>query len=123
MEAPSQMTSSLPGISRKSNGHEANHIWAFVGMVLGLHHDLSFRGNRTNGRKMVTGQLDFQDWRLACRRIGMHRHWQEVEPGLIYERDGPLFVFGLFFSSSHRCSFQLWMATSSRWVAFWMGFC
>ncbi len=102
---------------------EANHIGAFVGMVLSLHADLSFRGNGTNGREMVTGQWDLQDRRLAGWGIGAHRHRQQVEPSLIYENDGTLFVFGLFFSSSQCSSFQLWIAASSRWVAFWMGFC
>src|SRR5579862_4250019 len=35
---------------------EADHFLAFVGMVLGLHADLSFQGNRTDGRKMVASQ-------------------------------------------------------------------
>ena len=102
---------------------EAGHIRAFVGMVLGLHTHLSFQGNRTDCREMVTGQRDLQDRRLASGSIGMHRHWQQVEPRLIYEHDGTFFVFGLFFSSSHPCSFQVWIAASSRCVAFWMGFC
>src|SRR5258708_5604817 len=102
---------------------KANHIWAFERMVLGLHADLSFRGDGTNGREMVTGQFDAQDGGLANRCIGAYRQWQEIKSRLIYEDNSALFVFGLFFSSSQRCSFHLWIAASSRWEAFWIGFC
>ena len=102
---------------------KANHIAAFVRMVLGLHQDLSFRRNSTDGREMVMGQFDAQDGRLAKGSIRPYCQWQQVKCRLIYENDRTLFAPGLFFSSSHRCSFHLWMAASSRWVAFWMGFC
>jgi hypothetical protein len=102
---------------------EADHIRPFVGMVLSLHTQLSFQGNRPDGREMVMGQRNLQQRRLADGSIGMHRHWQQIEPRFIYEHDAPFFLFGLFFSSSHRCSFQVWIAASLRWVAFWMGFC
>lgn len=102
---------------------KANHIWAFVRMVLGLHEEPAFWSDPTHGRKMVSAQLDAQDGRLPLWRIGADRHRQQVKGGLIYKDDGALFALGLFFSSCQRCSFQAWMAASSRWVAFWMGFC
>jgi len=102
---------------------KANYIWAFVGMVLGLHVYLAFRGDGANGREMVAGQFDAQYGRLANWSIGASHQWQKIKSRLIYEDNSALFVFGLFFSSSHRCSFQLWIAASSRCVAFWMGFC
>src|SRR5260370_16599568 len=77
---------------------EANHIWAFVGMVLGLHTQLSFQGNRTNCREMVMGQRDLQDRRLADGSRGIYRHWQQVEPRLIYDHHATFFVCGLFLS-------------------------
>src|SRR5260370_2875655 len=102
---------------------EADGIWALVRMVLRLHEDPSLWGNTTHGREMIPGQWDLQDGRLTHGCIGAKRHRQQVKSRLIYENDRPLFVFRLFFSSSQRCSFQPWIAASSRWVAFWMGFC
>lgn len=102
---------------------KANNIWTFIRMVLGLHEQSPFRGNPTHGRKMVMGQFDAQDGRFASRCIGAYRHRQEVKGRLIDKDYRAFFLFRLFFNSGQRCSFQVWMAISSRWLAFWMGFC
>jgi len=102
---------------------EANHVRAFVRMVLGLHEYPSFWSDATDGREMVTGQFDSYERRLAHRSIRAYSHRQEIKGRLIYKHDGPFFVFGLFFSASQRSSFQVWIAASSRCVAFWIGFC
>src|SRR5450631_1266438 len=93
---------------------KANDIGAFVRMVLGLHEEPPLWGNATHSRKMVVGQFDWQDGRLPLRRIGAHSHRQQVKGGLIYKDDGAFFALGFFFNSSHWCSFQFWMAASSR---------
>ena len=102
---------------------EAHHIRAFVRMVLALHEDPSLRGDAPNGREVIAGQFHGQDRGLAHRSIGAHRHRQQVKPGFIYKHNRTLFVLGFFFNSSQCSSFHVLMATSSRWVAFWMGFC
>jgi hypothetical protein len=102
---------------------KAYDIWTFVRMLLRLHKDPALRGDATHGRKMVTRQLDAQGGRLAYRRIGANGHGQEVKGGLIDKNYRPLFLLGLFLRAGHRSSFQAAMAVSSRWVAFWMGFC
>jgi len=102
---------------------KANHIWPFVRMVLRLHDDLSFWSNAAHSREMVTGQLHFQDGRLAHRRIGAHCQRQKVKRRLIHKDYRALFLLGLFFSAGQRSFFQVAIAASSRWVAFWMGFC
>jgi hypothetical protein len=53
-------------------------------MVLGLHKDLAIRGNPTDGREMVIGELDSQNGRLAYRGVGGDGHWEQVKTRLIY---------------------------------------
>src|SRR5258707_49683 len=100
MVAPSQITSSLPGISRVSICKKRTTSGPMSRMVLGLHEDLPVWGNAPNGREMVTSQFDAQDGRLPNRCVGSHCHWQEVKTGLIHKDYRALFVFGLFFSLS-----------------------
>src|SRR6266700_42199 len=102
---------------------EANDIWTFIRMVLGLHKHSPSCGKTSHDRKMVTGQLDAQPGRLTNRCIGAYRHGQEIKGRLIDKDYRALFLFSLFFNSGQRCSFQVWMPISSRWLAFWMGFC
>src|SRR6266581_4173048 len=102
---------------------KANHIGSFVRMILRLHEDPAFWSNAAHRRKVITSQLDVEHRRLAHGSIGMHSHRQEVKGGLIYKDDRSFFLLGLFFSAGHRSSFQVWIAASSRWVAFSMGFC
>src|SRR6266568_9103948 len=113
----------LAGNLTREDLQKANDIWAFVRMVLGLHNDLPFGCDSANGREMVTSQLDFQNGRFANGGVGAYRQRQEIKSRLIYKDNGTIFLFGLFFSAGHRSSFQAWIATSSRCVAFWMGFC
>lgn len=101
---------------------EANHIGAFVGVVLALHDDLSFGGDAAHGRKMIARQLHFQQRRLADRCIGSHHHGQQIKRRLIHKDYRPVFFRSLFFSAGHRSAFQAAMAASSRWLAFSMGF-
>jgi hypothetical protein len=102
---------------------EAHDIGSLVGMVSDLHAEPSFRSDASNGREVIVGQFHRQDRCLAYRRIRAHRHGHQVKRGLIYKDNRTRFVFGLFFNASQRSSFQALMAASSRWVAFWMGFC
>jgi hypothetical protein len=102
---------------------KANDIWTFVRMILRLHENPAFGGDGAHSRKVITGQLNFQDGRLAYRCIGAYRHRKQIKSRLIYKDDRSLFLLGLFFSAGHRSSFQAAIAVSSRWVAFWMGFC
>jgi hypothetical protein len=102
---------------------KAHNLRAFVRMVLSLHQQLALRGNATNRREMVTGLFDAQYGRLTNWCIRGNCQWQQVKSGFIYENDGALFGGCLFFNASYRSSFHLWIALSSRWVAFWMGFC
>jgi len=62
--------------------HEANNIRAIGGMVVGVHHDRSFRSHRTTSRQMVAGQ-----WaQMSLLPVAALR----TRP-LISEGDGPFF--------------------------------
>lgn len=102
---------------------KANDIGPFVGMVLGLHNELSFWRHGTHSRDMITRQLDAQGGRLAYGCIGAHGHRQEIKCRLIDEDYRAFFLFRLFFSAGQRSFFQATIPASSRCVAFWMGFC
>jgi hypothetical protein len=102
---------------------KAHDIWSFVGVILHLHDQLSLQGQPSNSREMVTCQLDGQHGGLSSWRIGPNDHGQEIKRRLVYKDDGPLFLFGLFFSSAARCSRQVWIACASRWLAWLSGFC
>jgi len=113
----------LAGDFTQEDLQKASHIVPLVRVVLRLHEDPSFWSNATNGRKMVSRQFDVQDRRLSDRGIRPNRHWQQIKRRLIYKDECPIFVFGLFFSCFHCSSCHVWIAISSRCVAFWMGFC
>lgn len=102
---------------------KANDIGAFVGTILGLHEDPPLWGNAAHGREVITGQFDTQGRRFPDRRIGVDGHRQKIKRRLINKDYRPLFLFGLFFSAGHRSFFHAAIASSSRCVAFWMGFC
>jgi hypothetical protein len=123
MVAPSQITNKFPEISRVSICKKRTTSGPMSRMILTLHKDLSLRRNTANGREMVTGQFHAQNGCLATRRIRADCHWQQIKSRLVYEYECAFFVFGLFFKASQRCSFHVWIAASSRCVAFWMGFC
>lgn len=101
---------------------KAHDIWPFVRMVLNLHKQPSIHRQAPNGGKMITGQWNRQDRRLANWRIGPNGHWQEIKRRLVYKDDGTLFLFGLFFNAVTRCSRQVWIACASRWLALLVGF-
>ena len=102
---------------------EPHDIWPFVRGILDVHDQSSIQCKATDGREMITGPFDLQHRRLPDRGIGPHRHGQQIKSRLIYKDDGALFRFGLFFSSTERCSRHSLMAVSSRWLARSTGFC
>lgn len=102
---------------------KANDIGTFVRMILGLHEDPALRGNASHHRQVIPRQLDAQDGRFSDRRIGLDRHGQKIKGRLINKNYGPFFFFRFFFSAGQHTFFQAAIAASSRWVAFWMGFC
>ena len=87
-----------------------------------MHDQSSIHGEASDGGEMITGQCDLQHRRLPGRGIGPHRHWQQIKSRLVYKDDGALFRFGLFFSSTERCSRHRLIAASSRWLARSTGF-
>src|SRR5258708_17330047 len=101
---------------------KAHDIWPFVRMVLHLHEDPSIHRQTSNDGKMITGQRNREDRRLADRRIGANGHGQEIKRRLVYTDDRPLFLCGLFFNAATRCSRQVWIACTSRWLARLSGF-
>ncbi len=101
---------------------KAHDIWPFIRMVLHLHEQPPIHRQTTNGGKMITGQRNREDRRLANRCVGPHGHRQEVKRRLVYKDNGALFLFRLFFNSATRCSRQVWIACTSRWLARLSGF-
>src|SRR5689334_12683165 len=78
----------FPGDLPQEQLQEANHVRAFVRMVLGLHEYPSFWSDATHCREMVTGQLDFHQRRLAHRGIRAYSHRQEIKGRLISKDNG-----------------------------------
>jgi len=101
---------------------KTHDIWPFVRMILNMHEKPPIGSHTTNSREMIASQFHRQDRRLSNRGVGPHCHRQQVKSRLIYKNNGALFLFGLFFSSTDRCSRHRWIAASSRWVARWIGF-
>ncbi len=83
---------------------EAHDPWASKRLRLYVHQHPSVRGQRTNGRQMITGERDPQDRRLTTRRVGPHTRRQQVETSFIYPDDGASFRLGLLLSSGQRSS-------------------
>lgn len=113
-----QLAGKLTGEPRQ----KANDLGAFGRMVLGRHHDLSFRSESAHDRKMVTRQRALQNGGLPHGSVRTSSQWQERSRRISTD-DGTIFVCGLFFRAGHRSSFPVWIASSSRWLAFGIGFC
>ena len=102
---------------------ELHHIGTFEGMILQVHNQASIHAQAADGRQMIASQGNLQDGRLSHGSIGAHRHGQQVKARLIYKHDRAFLLFRLFFSSTEWWSRQVWMACSSRWLAYVSGFC
>src|SRR5690348_2225279 len=92
-------------------------------MILPWHEKLSIGSDASNHRKMLMAQFHGQGRRLSSWSIRPYQHGEQRKSGLVYKDDGALFLFGFFLTSSQRCSFQAWIAASSRWLASFLGFC
>src|SRR3712207_1576830 len=114
-----QLARDLPqGVSQ-----EAHHVWTLEGPLLVHHQQLALQGDAADYREMVAAKVLVQDGRPAHRGVGAHYRRQQVKSRLIHEQNGPALLYGPFFSSGQRSSFQLLMAFSSRWFARRSGFC
>lgn len=67
MVEPSQMMSSLPGISRKSSREIPHHIWSLLRAFLGLHEKTSLGSQSANSRDVLVRKLHAQERRFAHR--------------------------------------------------------
>ena len=89
---------------------KAHDIWPFVRVILHLHEQSSIWCQSTDDRQVITGQRNSQDGCLTHGCIAAHGHGQEIKRRLVYEDDGTLFLFRLFFTSAPRCSHPVWRA-------------
>ena len=62
--------------------------------------------------EVIARKLLMQDGCLAHRSVGAHYSRQKVEARLIHKQDRSALLYGPFFSSGQRSSFQRLMASS-----------
>lgn len=91
----------------------------------GLHGqvELTGRGDGADDRIVIIRELAAQNRRLPLWRPGAHDAGQQIEGGLINEKDRAPFFYCSFFSSGHVTSTHCSMAASLRWVARTTGRC
>jgi len=100
---------------------EDDHLLSMEGCLPDHVEELALDGDGTDGREMIIGKRDVQDGRRSARSIGSHATRQEVEARLVYPDDSGPVGLRLFLSAGHRSSYQVWIASSLRWVARSMG--
>jgi len=64
--------------------------------VLYTHVELSRRGDTTDRRKMITGQIRADDGCLAYGGVGSHYCRQQVESRFVHPNESPPFVYRFF---------------------------
>jgi hypothetical protein len=101
---------------------ETNDILATVGPVLDTQVQVPVGSDAADGREMIPSERHLQDRRLSSGSVGAHHRGEQVEAALVYPEEGSAFLLGLFLTSGHRSVIHLWMASSLRWVARWIGF-
>ena len=105
----SQMAEQMP--------QEAHHVLAMEGGLPDHPEELALGGDAADGREVILGEGDVQGGRLAPWGIGPDSTREEGEARFVYPDDGRSVCFGLCLSAGHRWSYQVWMASSLRWVA------
>jgi len=107
----------LAGEMAQQMTEEAHHILAMEGLLPGHVEELAIVGDATDRREMIPGERDVQERSLSAWGIRPHPARQEVEARFVYPDDGLSVSLGPLFSAGHRSSYQVWMASSFRWVA------
>src|SRR3712207_227865 len=102
---------------------EANHVFSLEGALLLHHVKLALQADGADHREMIAREFLLQDGRLAHRGVATNHSGQRVEARLVHKQYGSTLLYGTFFSSGQRSSFQRFIASSSRWFARRIGFC
>lgn len=101
---------------------EADDRWPAEGRLLDVGEEPAIGGEGADHREMVVGERRTQHRRLAHRRIGTSHEWQQIQPGLIYEEDGPVLGPGFAKRAGQVAACHAAIAASFRWVARTTGF-
>src|SRR5829696_5184493 len=102
---------------------EAHHVFSLKRPLLKGHVELAFEGDRAHRRKVIAGEVLLEDGRLSYRSVSANHHRQQIEARLVAEHYGSALLQRPLLREGHFFSFQLSMASSSRWKALRLGFC
>ncbi len=83
-----------------------DHLLGGDRLFVGLQEELTLGCDRPNRSQMITGQIFLQNWCQPTRSVTADNHRQQIEPGFIYEENGPPFPDGLFLSLGQRVCHQ-----------------
>ena len=73
-----------------------DHIRPFIRPFQHRHVEFTLGRDAAHRRKMVVAQVLLDHRGLAHRGVGAQRHWQQVEPRLVGEHQGPLLLYSFF---------------------------
>ncbi len=100
------MTNSLPGIVRVPHAQEADHRRTVRVLLADRQAQPPLQGDAADGREVVVGELDAQNWRPPPRGPGPDGHGQQRAAGCVYPDDGAPFRLGPFLRAGQRCSYH-----------------